>query len=157
MASVRTSRSVRVFVDSSVFMAAAISSRGAARQMLLLGFRPDIELCFAPIVLEETERNLARKAPDGLSAFRALRAALPGEVVRPGKRLVMRLAGFVELKDAPIVAGAVLARAHYLATYDRRHLLSKAEEIQAKLGLAVATPEEVLRAVAGDVDELPQR
>ena len=56
----------------------------------------------------------------------------------------------VAVKDAPIVAAAVHAGAHYLATYDRRHLLSQAEQIRAHFRIATMTPDEVLRAVQSE-------
>jgi len=37
---------------------------------------------------------------------------------------VRQVAVDIVLKDAPIVAGAVHAKAKFLATYDRKHLLA---------------------------------
>lgn len=144
MASSRLRRPPKVFIDSSVFMAAAISASGSARQLLLLGTQGGVSLCVSPLVLEETGRNLARKAPEALAAFRLLQDSLGFERVEPSKAQILRAARVVDIKDAPIVAGAVRARADYLATYDRRHLLARGQEIYNALGLKVATPDEVL-------------
>lgn len=136
----------RVFVDSSVLFAACLSPAGSARDLLLAGLRGDLLLPHSSLVLEETERNLAAKAPAGLPAFRQFRPQLELHLVNPTTAQVRRAAAVVESKDAPIVAGAIRARAKYLATYDRRHLLAHKEAIQRAFRIIVATPEEVLAA-----------
>jgi predicted nucleic acid-binding protein len=76
------------------------------------------------------------------------RAVLNARRVRPTRTLVMRAAEVVAAKDAPIVAAALAARASYLATWDRKHLLQQKARLQAAFGITVATPDEVLRALA---------
>ncbi|MBM2826617.1 MAG: PINc protein [Dehalococcoidia bacterium] len=101
-------------------------------------------LLVSPLVLEETTRNLAGKAPEALPAFQILRQVLSTTSVNPPRRLVLRVAQVVAVKDAPIIAAGMHSRASYLATYDRRHLLSIREDILAHFGIEVATPEEIL-------------
>lgn len=144
MASDPTISPTSVFVDSSVLIAAAISARGSARELLLQGLRGQRKLFLSPLVLDETERNLIRKAPAALPTFEVFRQALPAQHGDPPKSLVLRVARVVELKDAPIVAAALRARAHQVATYDRKHLLSQREQIQTPFGIIVATPDEIL-------------
>jgi predicted nucleic acid-binding protein len=146
MASVPTSRAIRVFIDSSVLIAAAISTTGSARELLLAALAGTFELWLSPLVLQETERNLRQKSPAALPAFQLFREALAAHLIDPPKALVLRVAESVELKDAPIVAGALHAKAAYLASYDRRHLLAKSEHILTLFGLAVVTPDAVLRS-----------
>jgi len=57
-----------------------------------------------------------------------LRHAFP-VTVNPPVSLVLKVAKVVQVKDAPIVAGAIHARARYLASYDRRHLLYQRQAI----------------------------
>jgi predicted nucleic acid-binding protein len=137
----------RVFVDASVLFAAALSARGYARDLLLVGMRSKVFLSCSAFVLEETERNLTTKAPGALPAFQIFRQALAAQIVRPSRADVLRAARSIELKDAPIVDGAVRARARYLATYDRRHLLAHAGHIEATFGIVVATPDDILTAI----------
>src|SRR4051794_29784752 len=132
MASTRTSRLARIFLDSSVLMAAAISQRGRAHGLLLHGLSRYVDLYLSIDVLDETERNLLRKAPRGLPAYHRFRSALSPGIVDPPADLVRRVATVVEPKDAPIVAGAIQAHAEYLASYDRKHLLSQKGTIQAQ-------------------------
>ena len=106
MTSAQTSQSNSVFVDSSVLIAAAISANGAARELLLRGFRCDLVLYISDDVLMETERNLTRKAPEAVGAFCAFRDLLAARLVKPTPTLVTSTAKVVEFKDAPIVAAA---------------------------------------------------
>ena len=73
----------RVFVDSSVLIAASYSASGASREIMRQAIGGQITLLVSDLVLEETERNLARKVPAALPAFRRFLDMLPSEMVRP--------------------------------------------------------------------------
>src|SRR3990172_12129627 len=139
MASPPIGRGTRVFLDSTVLIAAAISAQGHARDLVLAGLRGQYRLHLSTLVLRETERNLAKKQPNALPAFERFRSALSAAITDPPVSLVLQVAEVVIPKDAPIVAAAIAAQARYLATYDRKHLLQKKEEIKAHYGLIVAT------------------
>ena len=145
MASTPTSRRARVFGDSSVLFTASHSPRGSARDLVIAALRASLRLYVSDFVLDETDRNLGRKTPAVLPAFFLLRQALASFVVNPTPAQVRRAAAVVDPKDAPIVAGAIRARARYLATYDRRHLLSMRREIGQAFGIVTATPDEILQ------------
>ena len=141
------SRPPSVFPDSSVLIAATISARGSARDLLYRGLRGDIRLIVSLLVLRESERNIRTKAPHVLDAFVVLAEMLTDRVT-PTQAAVEQAAETIELKDAAIVAAAVTAQAKYLATYDRKHLLAKKAEIQETFSIVVATPDEII-AVLG--------
>lgn len=138
------SRPPRVFLDASVLIAATLSPRGFARDLITLGFRQDIDLIISSDVIDECARNIGAKVPTAIPRLQAFLALLPHRV-EPTPEDVRRTALIVEAKDAPIVAAANRAHASALATYDRKHLLAKRAEILAAFGLTVATPEEILR------------
>ena len=145
---------IRVFVDSSVLIAAAISPRGAGRELLHQGFAGRCQLSISSLVLTETERSLTDKAPAALPNFAIFRASLLTTLVNPSRPAFLRVARVVVAKDAPIVAAAVRARAAYLATYDRKDLLNHRQVIQERFGVIAAAPDEilgVLRRVQQDV------
>jgi predicted nucleic acid-binding protein len=58
--------------------------------------------------------------------------------------LVITVAQTIAAKDAPIVAAALAAQADYLASYDRKHLLSQAAQIQSSFHLTVTTPDRII-------------
>ncbi|MBA3450253.1 MAG: PIN domain-containing protein [Chloroflexia bacterium] len=134
----------RVFVDASVLFSAARSPKGFARDLIEAGLRGQIELVLSPFVIEETRRNLSKKAPEALPLFEAFLAPDLIRVVQPSTALVAQVATVIVLKDAPVVAGAIVAEATLVATYDRKDLLSKRAEILAAFGVTVATPDEIL-------------
>lgn len=65
-------------------------------------------------------------------------------LVTPSPALVHDVARIVVSKDAPIVAAAVTARATFLATYDRKHLLRQAALISSQYRVTVAVPDLIL-------------
>ena len=144
MASPQTKGPARVFIDSSVLYAAALSPTGPARRLILKGFEEEITLFISDLVLEETERNLQLKAPQALPLFSIFCSLLYPNLTHATKAAVLRAARIVHSKDAPIVAAAARVKAEYLATHDLRHLLSHREEIENSYGIKVLTPGELL-------------
>jgi predicted nucleic acid-binding protein len=134
----------RVFLDSSVFFAAAYSITGSAHELLQAGIRGRVVLVLSDYVLGETELNLRENAPRALPAFLRLSGSLPHQLRNPSKRLVVDTARIVVPKDAPIIAAARSARVKLVATYDWKDLLAKREVILSAFGVTVATPEEIL-------------
>jgi predicted nucleic acid-binding protein len=143
MASTPAGRADSVFIDASILVAAAISPGGRARELLLACIRGEVSAEISGFALEETERNLRKKARSALPALTMLRAAFR-VTVDPPASLVLDVARVIEVKDAPIIAGAIHARARFLATYDRRHLLGRREIIEQHYGIVVAIPGEIL-------------
>jgi len=138
---------LRAFVDASVLVPAAISSRGSAHDLLVAGSRGLIALVVSQDVLDETERNLRRKASNALGTFWNQRDQLAR--VDPTADLVQEVARHIEPKDAHVVAGAIAASASYLVSYDRRRLLGEAELIRQRYAIDVVTPNVLLARIAG--------
>lgn len=76
----------RLFLDSSVLFSAAYSSRGHARDLILMGIRREIVIVISRLVIDETRMNLGEKAPDKLYLLDTIVENVPFEVVRPTKR-----------------------------------------------------------------------
>ena len=137
----------RIFFDASALFAAVYSPTGAARELLRLGLDGSVKLVTNQIAIEEAERNLARKAPEGVTIIRALLAALPIEVLAtPSPREIQTLLPLVVAKDAPILAGALACRADYLATFDRQHLIG-IDITSLSTSLVIATPGDILNRI----------
>jgi len=129
----------RAIIDASVLIPAAISARGTSRDLLNAGSRGLIVLLVSQDVLNEVERNLYRKAPRAVRAFWEQRDHLV--LVELMDEQVAEVARFIEPKDAHVVAGAILARADFLVSFDRRHLLGEADLIRRTYGIEVVTPD----------------
>ena len=137
---------IRAFIDSSVLIAASYSPTGASREIMRQAIRGNVTLVISKLVLEETERNLADKAPKALPFFQQFLNTLNFEFVRPTKRQILQAASYTALKDAPIVAAAKRAQVDFLASLDRRHLVGVSEVVQQS-GLKIVLPSELLEEI----------
>jgi predicted nucleic acid-binding protein len=144
----------RVFLDSSVVFAAAYSATGSARDLVLAAVQGRVGLVLSSYVIEETERNLWRRAPHAHPSFLVIRDSVPYQLSEPPDALITEMAGVVAAKDAPIIAAAQAAGVTLVATYDRRDLLSNRQVILERFGITVATPDQVL-ALIGETHDGP--
>ena len=143
---------MRVFIDASVLFSASLSPTGASREIIRLALRNQITLVVSQLVLQETERNLADKAPAALPTFEEFRNVVPFEYVRPTRRQVLQAVSYTAVKDAPIVAAAKRARVDCLVSLDRRHLVG-VPEVARRSSLKIVLPENLLKKLDRD---LPQ-
>lgn len=141
---------LRVFVDTSVLFSGLHSASGAARDVLAAAARADLHLVVSSYVLGEVRRNLAEKSAVGSARLSIVIATGDLTLIDPDEGMIERVRELVDPKDAPVVAAAVVARVPIIATYDQRHLLSRAEEIRAAFGVEVLTPRDVLDRMAAD-------
>lgn len=88
---------------------------------------------------------MVNKAPKALPALQLFLEVLNPEVVSPTRALVLKISKIIELKDAPIVAGAISAKADYLVSFDRKHILQHKEVIRTHFKVKVVTPDELVR------------
>ena len=134
-----------IFLDSSALIAGAISESGAAHVLLNLGESQDIVLTVSELVIIETERAMAKKAPGNLNDLRSLIKSSNLRIVdNPAKEEVeANLYLINDPNDVPILLTAMKAKVDYLATHNRRHFLDdpKVAEIS---GLRIGTPGDVL-------------
>lgn len=144
MASIRTKKPGKIFIDSNVLVSASISPIGSARDLILASLRNEFKIVISDLVLEETKRNLAKKVPEALPALQIFLEILNPDVISPNKSLVLEVAKIVEMKDAPIVAGAISAKADYLVSFDRKHLLQHKQKIETHFKVKIVTPDELL-------------
>ena len=134
---------MRLFLDSSVLLAAAGSSTGASRLLFDLASRHGWELLTAEYCLREAEFNLPKLGKKAeLSWTQIIRPA----VIPLSTRLTLdRPLIFRATKDRPVVISALSQKADYLLTLDRddfHGLLGR-----TVYGLPIRTPGEFLREI----------
>jgi predicted nucleic acid-binding protein len=130
---------MRLFLDTSVLLAACASSAGASREIFRLVVWNDWTLVGTPYVLEEVLHNLPKLPVPATSTWSRLRAQL---LVYDDVLTLDRAAVFPTTKDRPILFGA-LAWADALLTLDRTDF---GELIGREFyGLPVLTPGMFLR------------
>ena len=130
---------MRIFLDSSTALAAALSATGASRQVFDLASSQGWQLRVSPWVLRELQDNLGDKSRAAADAWLALRTRVivEDDVLTFDWPLVFNVT-----KDKPVLCTA-LACADVLLTLDRRDfgsLLGK-----TVYDLLVQTPGEFLR------------
>jgi hypothetical protein len=86
-----------VFIDSSVFFAAAYSVTGSAHDLLSASIHGRVSLVLADYVLAETERNILASAPQAHSAF--LLSALAFPALRYKRELIAGASPFHRHSD----------------------------------------------------------
>ncbi len=134
---------MRLFLDSSVLLAAAGSSTGASRLLFDIASRHGWELLTAEYCLREAEFNLPKLGKKAeLSWTQIIRPA----VIPLSTRLTLdRPLIFRATKDRPVVISALSQKADYLLTLDRddfHGLLGR-----SVYGLPIRTPGEFLREI----------
>ena len=136
----------KILIDSSVLIAAAISSKGFARDLINRVLKGEFELYISELILEETERNIAYKVPKALPALELFFQILPAHIINPQKDLVIEISQVIELKDAPIIAAARVVQVDFLVSFDQKHILSQRELIKERFGITVITPDQLVRS-----------
>lgn len=137
----------RIFADANVLIAGAGSRSGASRAVLLLAEVGLFKLVVCRQVLDEAERNLRRKLPGALAVFAELLAELDLEIVEDPEPATWRTwQEIIEIKDAPIMAAAVVARVDRLMTLNTRDFTEKVAE---ESGLHIQTPAEFIQELRG--------
>jgi predicted nucleic acid-binding protein len=106
---------VRLFLDTSVLLAASGSATGASRELFNRAAVNDWTLVASPYAIEEVYRNLLRLPPTGASDWARLR---PSVVIVDDVLTLDRPVIFERSKDRPILFTA-LAWADVLLTLDR--------------------------------------
>lgn len=110
---------MRIFLDANILFSAA-RAEGAMRRLLALAEAAGHELWADAYVFEEARRNLAAKAPDGLTVLDAIarRIRIGG---LPATQTLAPEAMALPEKDRPVLAAAIHHRCDVLVTGDRTH------------------------------------
>jgi len=134
-----------LFIDSSALFAGVVSSRGAARALLLLAESEHLTITVSEQVVAETERALTRKVPQALPYYReALRSTRLRIVHDPSREESEAHSDIIaHPPDVPIVVAAMKAGVDCLVTLNRRHFIDD-EGVAARSGLQIRTPGEAL-------------
>lgn len=131
----------KVFLDSSVLIAATLSPTGGSFRLCKESNNGNLDLITNRYVCDEVSEVLLRKYPQMLQHFLKL---LEWSKIRieknPRVASVRKAAVLIELEDAAVLAGAIGAKANFLASLDRRDFFT--EKLRnAHLSLLIVTPQ----------------
>jgi len=138
-------KKINIFLDSSALIAGIISETGAAHVLLQLGETEDIVLIISEVVVNETNRSIARKSPENLDDVQEeiVRARIQIIADPPDEEIQANLYLMDDPNDVPILLAAIKAKVDYLATHDRKHFIDD-PKVAEKSGLKIGTPGDVL-------------
>ena len=136
---------MKLFLDANVIFSAAHREEGRAQDLIALARAGLCELLVSAHAVEEARRNLMLKSAGFELRLDAVLAQTTVAAEAPAALVEWALAQGLPLKDAPILAAAVHARADLLVTGDSRdfgHLFG-----HVLRGTSVVTPAAALALV----------
>lgn len=129
-----------IFVDSSVLVAAMLSSSGGSFRLCREANEGLLRIVSNQYVEEEVREVLRRKYP--LKALQADEFLSWTKIYihnKPPVYLVKKLTGCIATKDAPVLAGAVQAKSKFLVTLDQKDFFTNKVKT-AGLRFIIVTP-----------------
>ena len=136
---------MRIFLDANVLFSAA-KSDGAVRQLIGLLAEAGHVLCADGYVIEEARRNLAAKAPEGVSVLAKLLTRMHVANAQSGDA-ALEASLPLPAKDRPVLAAAIRQGCAALVTGDRTHF--GALYGRTIHGVAVHSPRSLAEALLG--------
>jgi predicted nucleic acid-binding protein len=131
---------VRLFLDTSVLLAAAGSTGGASRFVITEAEVQEWALVSADYCVDEVRRNLPKLVSSAPSAWRQM--IFPALEITEVRLTLDRPLVFPKAKDRPVVISALAARCEWLLTLDEGDFHGNlGREIY---GMRIATPGEFL-------------
>jgi len=115
-----------LFLDASVWIAAAGSKTGGSSLVLELGRQGQVKIVCSRHVLLEAERNIRKKlGREALLCFYKDTASTSLELVEtPHPDEIAAQEQVIDRKDAHVLAAAVKEEVEFLLTLDRKHFMS---------------------------------
>lgn len=140
---------MRIFLDANVYFSAARSQQGGSNAVCKLIKSKRLELYTTRYILHEAERNIRQKESVSIRIrFYELIATLSPKVVAIDKHSAeSRYAKIIDRKDTHVLEGARVAKADFLVSLDKRHVLNEKVK-SSKLPFEIVTPGELLRKLA---------
>lgn len=121
-----------VFFDADVLIAGSASTSGANHLLLQLSELGLVDGVSSNKVRQEVERNLEKKLPMAIPAFRLLADAALRWVKDPREAKLESLRGQAHSKDLRILGSAIEARCQFLVTFNVKDFRPKGKVIQVR-------------------------
>ncbi len=116
----------RVFFDTSVYVAALLSSEGAASELMHLVEDNAIRMVVSEVVIVEIDRVLSRKFPDRIHRSRELLKRLSPEIApAPTATQLKSFLHKLDDGDASILCSAHLSKVSAFVTWNTRDFMAR--------------------------------
>lgn len=138
--------SPRIFLDASVFIAAAGSADGGSAYILRACAKGILTPVASQIVLQEAERNIHKKlGRDALANYYLLLGKLDIQLTQdPSILEITTQSEYIHPKDAHVLAAALKGNVQFLITLDRKHFFTEKIQI-ARFAFEIMTPADFLK------------
>ncbi len=135
----------RIFLDANVYFAGFVSKEGASALILELVRRQKVSLSTSKLVLREADRNLRKKSsPSSVKAFhRFLQQTTIQVIPAPDEKFSRPYEALIHPKDLPVLGAALVSKAGFLLTLDRKHFLNPGLLSKIKI-LKILTPRDFI-------------
>ncbi|MCJ7727459.1 MAG: PIN domain-containing protein [Actinobacteria bacterium] len=138
----------KVFLDASIFIAAAGSASGGSSLILEVCRGLHFSAVVTRRILLEARRNIRRKlSSEALLRFYKEIANLDPDIIKPPtEERLNQYNDIIALKDRHVLASALEGKAAFLITLDRKHFQTEAIR-KANLPITIMTPKEFLELI----------
>ncbi len=127
----RNQKTLKIFLDASMIIAAVISSSGGSFRILTEASIRRFHLVTSRYAYYEAESTIQEKHPHLLEKFYQITPFFKF-TSEPSKKLIRKALKLIDFKDAPVLAAAIKEAVDALITLDRKHFIDnpkgKAEE-----------------------------
>ncbi len=139
----------KVFIDSSVIIAATLSPSGGSFRLIRESLFKNYILLISDYVLEECIRILKTKFPEKTYILPIMLENFGFKTTKdPPEKEIEKFIDIIDFKDAPILAAAIKYKTDYLITLDKKHFLNqKVLEFARDKKISILTPKEFLEMV----------
>ncbi|MEK7208894.1 MAG: hypothetical protein AAB677_01390 [Patescibacteria group bacterium] len=119
-----TSR-VKIFLDSSVVIAAVFSSTGGSFRLCHESRNERLITCINQYVQDEVREVITLKYPSNINNINLLLGWSKVKILpNPKPKLVQKIGRLINLEDAPVLAGALDYKVDFLITLDRKDFMT---------------------------------
>ena len=135
----------RIFLDSSVLIAACSSMNGASHAVIVMAEIGLFKVLVSEQVLKECERNISKKMIVALPIFRQILMIINLEIIAdPLPEEIDKYKLMIEPKDAPILASAIATKADRLLSLNTKDFN---ETVSSQCGLIIQTPSQFIQEI----------
>lgn len=136
----------RVFIDSSVLIAACGSDSGASSLVLKYAIEEKIKLYVSIDIIMEAKKNVILKMNEvSRQRLTFFLTTVPYTITSfLNKKEIEKCSRWIHKKDAPVLAAAIKSKTDFLLTLDKKHFIQP--QVQKFAGkVRITTPGEFIR------------
>ncbi len=140
-----TGTSVKIVIDTSVIIAALLSSIGGSNKIITSVKNGQISAIISGSTRDEIQRNIGKFRPGIQAEFNNLIRGYFQEII-PHPSLVDAFSKFVDPDDAHLLAVCKMSNADYLVSLNRKHLLGN-KQAQSAIKAEIVSPKDLIAAL----------